>query len=70
MAFQIDFNTGEDLEAIHEAIEEETWDKNVEEFTAEVDVFIREIEEEPSKSEFKCKKCEKLFKSKQGLLRH
>ena len=55
MAFQIDFNTGEDLEAIHEAIEEETWDKNFEEFTAEVDVFIREIEEEPSKSEFKCK---------------
>ena len=39
MAFQIDFNTGEDLEAIHEAIEEKTWDKNVEEFTAEVDIL-------------------------------
>ena len=64
-----DFYTGEDLEAILEATDEENWDKDVE-FIAEAVVLMRNIEEEPSKSGFKGKKCEKLCKSKQGLSRH
>ena len=69
MAYQEDFYTGEDLEAILEAIDKEIWDKDVE-FTAEIDVLVWEIEEKPSRSGVKCEKCEKLCKSKQGLLRH
>ena len=69
MTYQEDFYTGEDLEAILEAIDKEIWDKHVE-FTAEIDVLIWEIEEKPSKTGFKCEKCEKLYKFKQGLLRH
>ena len=36
----------------------------------ELDVLIREIEEEPWKSGFKCEKYEKLCKSNEGLSRH
>ena len=54
MACQEDYYTGEDLKAIVEATDEKIWDKNVE-FTAEVGVSIREIEE-PSKSGFECEK--------------
>ena len=35
-----------------------------------VDVLIREIEEEPSKSGLKCEKCKKPCRSKQSLSRH
>ena len=56
MVCQEDFYTGEELEANLEAIDEESWDKDVE-FTAEIDVLIPEIEEEPSKSGYKCEKC-------------
>ena len=66
MAYLEDFYTGEDLKAILEAIDEDIWDKDIE-LTAEVDVLIWEIEEEPSKSGFKCEKCEKSCKSKQVL---
>ena len=66
MAYLEDFYTGADFEAILEAIDEDIWDKDVE-LTAEVDVLIWEIEEEPSKSGFKCEKCQKPCKSKQGL---
>ena len=59
MTCQEDFYTDEGLEAVLEAIDEEIWDKDVE-FTAEVDVLIREIKEEPSKSGFKCEKCKTL----------
>ena len=69
MTYQEDFYTGEDLEAILEAIDKEIWDKDVE-FTGEIDVLIWEIEEKPSKTGFKCEKCEKLCKFKQGLLQH
>ena len=56
MVCQEDFYTCEELEANLEAIDEEIWDKDVE-FTAEIDVLVPEIEKEPSKSEFKCEKC-------------
>ena len=35
-----------------------------------IDVLIREIEEEPSKSGLKCEKCKKLCKSKQSNSRY
>ena len=72
MACKEDFYTGEDLEAILEAIYDDVWDKD-DDFNEEIDTLIQEIEEEPPKSGFKCKKCkkcERVCKSKQGLSRH
>ena len=64
-----DFYAGEDLEAILAAIDEDVWDKD-DEFNAEINSLLVNIEEEPSQSGFKCDMCEKVCKSKQGFSRH
>ena len=69
MACQEDFYVGEDLEAILAAIDEDIWD-NDDGFNAEIDSLISDIEKEPSQIRFKCEKCKKVCKSKQGLSRH
>ena len=56
-----------DLKAILQVIDQEIWDDD--EFTAKVDVLIRKIGEGPSKGGFKCEKCKKPCKFKQGLSR-
>ena len=59
-----DFYAGEDSEAILAAIDEDVWDKD-DEFNAELNSLLVNIEEEPSQSGFKCDMCEKVCKSKQ-----
>ena len=66
MACQEDVYVGEDLEAILAAIDEDIWD-NDDGFNAEIDSLISDIEKEPSQIGFKCEKCKKVCKSKQGL---
>ena len=64
-----DFYAGEDLEAVVAAIDKDVWDKD-DEFNAEINSLLVNIEEEPSQSGFKCDMCEKVCKSKQGFPRH
>ena len=64
-----DFFSGEDFDAILAAIEDNTLVES-EEINAELCRVVNEIEEEPSDISFKCEKCCKVCKSKQGLSRH
>ena len=69
MAASIDFYTGDDLEAILLAIDEDFFEVDDIARTEINDVMDSSINNQPDNS-FLCEKCTKKYKTKQGLSRH
>lgn len=65
---QEDFYTGEDLEAILSALEEDLLEQDTE-FTLEIDNIVEEMGKERP-SAFQCDLCDKICKTQRGFTRH
>lgn len=64
-----DMLAGDDLDAILDAIDDESWE-NDEDFRSELSSIVEAVEKQPSVIKFQCEMCTKQYKTKQGLSRH
>ena len=69
MAGMQDFYSGEDLDAILTAIDDDLLEES-EELSHEIDAIVAEVSEIQPNAEYLCDLCPKVYKTKHGLTRH
>ena len=69
MAGKVEFQSGEDLDAVFEIINEDLFEED-EDLEQLMSAVVLDIQENTQDTSFKCDFCEKVCKSKRGLSRH
>ena len=69
MARKVDFQSGEDLDAVFEIINEDLFEED-EDLEQQMSAVVLDIQENTQDTGFKCDFCKKVCKSKQCLSRH
>ena len=69
MAGKEDFCSGENLEAVMAAMEDNLFDQN-EDFNPQIDEVVGELGENQPACSFSCDHCDKICKTQRGLTRH
>ena len=69
MAGKVDFYSGETLEAILAAMEDNLFEQD-EDITAQIDEVVEAMEENQPVCRFSCDQCDKICKTQRGLRRH